>query len=223
MAELSTTQLAILQDMLTEIMKILSEIKESAPETAPGLDLSVFFDGVRPLFGGRLTKAQVSGMEEILSVLREYDYPLAWAAYALATTFHETARRMQPVREGLNASESWRRKNLRYYPYYGRGLVQITWLENYRKADQKLGLEGRLVADLDLALDPHISAQILALGMKEGWFTGKSLETYLPSREKLGTKAQFKNCRRIINGTDKADLIADQALAFQTALQKGGW
>jgi len=34
---------------------------------------------------------------------------------------------------------------------------------------------------------------------------------------------QFKNCRRIINGTDKASMIAGYALQFQEALQEGGW
>ncbi len=36
------------------------------------------------------------------------------------------------VKEGDNASGSYLRGQ-KYWPYYGRGLIQLTWLENYKK------------------------------------------------------------------------------------------
>jgi hypothetical protein len=44
-------------------------------------------------------------------------------AYVLATTEWETAQTFKPVREAFWLSEDWRRRNFRYYPYYGRGLA----------------------------------------------------------------------------------------------------
>jgi hypothetical protein len=59
-------------------------------------------------------------------------------------------------------------------------------------------------------------------GMDEGWFTGKAFKHYLPQHGNA-TRDQFIAARRIINGTDKAALIADYAMAFQGALRGGGW
>lgn len=215
-----------IEEFMQELQQILDEIKEEAvPVAAPTLsmNLPLFFDSVRPVFGGRMTGAQVSGTETLLKAFKEADFPVSWAAYGLATVFHETAKKMQPVREGLNASEAWRRKNLRYYPWYGRGGVQLTWRDNYVKADEKLGLGGALVENPDLALDPVISSLIVVNGMKEGWFSKDkkgphSLPRHLPNP--VATRAQFRQARRIINLMDKADDIANLAMKFQDALVK---
>lgn len=216
------TQLSALEELLVELKKILEELRAQKKETEPKLDLPKFFSSIRSsLFGGRLSAAQVEGTEAKVRAFLEASLPLSHAAYDLATSYHETAKRMQPVREGLNARDTWRRKHLRYYPYYGRGDVQLTWLANYQRADRELDLGGRLLADLDLALDKDISAKILVRGMSEGWFTGKKLSDYLPNE--VGTRAQFKQARRIVNLMDKADLIAGYALSFQTALKEAGY
>lgn len=179
--------------------------------------------------GGALKPDQVSGMKAVLGVAQAAGWPVAYAAYALATACHETAYTMQPVREAFWLSEDWRRNHLkRYYPHYGRGYVQLTWAANYKKADDALALGGRLVANLDLALDPDIAAKIMAKGMEEGWFAGDksgqrhTLARHLPKNGGADA-AQFTSARRIINGTDKAAKIAGEAAKFQTALQAGGW
>jgi hypothetical protein len=214
-------KLEALEKLLEELKLLILEIKASKP-SAPELDLKQFFAAVRTsLFAGRISQSQVSGMEAKIRAFQEAQYPLSWAAYALATSYHETAQRMQPVREGLGVSDAWRQRNLRYYPYYGRGDVQLTWKANYEKADQELDLGGALINNLDLALDPDVSAKIMVRGMKEGWFTGKKLADYLPDKE--GKPAQFKQARRIINLMDKADLIAGYAVKFQTALKEAGY
>jgi putative chitinase len=215
---------AVLEDFIRQLQAILLELdKEQVEDT---FDVSVFFDGVRkPLFG-KLTPTQVRGIEAKLKAFRGQGWPVSWAAYALATSYHETAKKMVPVKEGLSASEAWRKKNLRYYPWYGRGDVQLTWEANYKRADKELGLGGKLVNNLDLALDPDISAKIMIHGMSEGWFSGDArgrhtLERHLPND--VGTKAQFTQARRIINLMDKADLIAGYAIKFQDALKKAGY
>ncbi len=217
-----------LNEILAQLKQILGQIEEAAVETKQlNINYEVFFAEVRKsLFRGRLTQEQVKGTEAKIKAFIEAGFPLSWAAYALATSYHETAHKMVPVREGLTLSDDWRRKNLRYYPYYGRGDVQLTWKENYDKADKKLGLEGKLANNLDLALDPDISAKIMILGMKEGWFSGDSqgrhtLARHLPNEEE--SVGRFTNARRIINLMDKAMLIATYAIKFQEALKKAGY
>jgi len=189
-----------------------------------------FFDSIRQsgVFGGPLKPDHVAGLETVLVVAKAAGWPLAFTAYALATALHETAYTMQPVREAFWLSDNWRRNNLRYYPFYGRGYVQLTWQANYERADRELALNGRLTNDLDLALDPDIAARIMVKGMQEGWFAGDRaggrhrLDRHLPANG-AGTLANFTSARRIINGTDRARKIADEAIKFQTALQAGGW
>lgn len=223
---MSEVSMEALEEILFELKQIIDEIKAQKKEDSKTeIDLRVFFDEVRPLFK-RLSTAQVEGMEAKLKAFREAGFPLAWAAYAMATSYHETAKRMQPVREGLDVSDTYRKRNFRYYPHYGRGDVQLTWPENYAKMDEELGLNGELVENLDLALDKDISARILVVGMKKGLFSRDrsgphSLPRHLPSEK--GTKAQFAQARRIVNLMDKADMIADYAVKFQAALEKAGY
>jgi hypothetical protein len=190
-----------------------------------------FFDSVRKsgILGSTLKPDQVSGLEAVLSVAKAASWPLAFTAYALATACHETAYTMQPVREAYWLSEDYRRKNLRYYPFYGRGYVQLTWKDNYTRADRELGLSGNLNGNLDLALDPDIAAKIMVKGMQEGWFAGDrsgkrhTLARHLPEDGAAASVDEFISARRIINGTDKARKIAGEAIKFQAALQAGGW
>lgn len=121
--------------------------------------------------------------------------------YVLATVQHETNDTFTPVKEAYWLSEKWRRKHLRYYPYYGRGFVQVTWKENYRKFGDLLGID--LVSNPDLALDIDNAIFILVYGMKHGTFTGKKLDDYFS-----GKGSNFIKARKIINGKDKARKIA---------------
>lgn len=184
-------------------------------------DTAGFFRIVRQAFGP-LRQAQVEGFGVLLVAFGAARWPLSWAAYGLATAWHETNNEMVPVREAYWLSEDWRRTHLRYYPHYGRGYCQLTWPKNYERADEELGLKGALVADPDLALKPEIAAQIMVRGMEGGWFTGKRLADYLPLAGDGGFDA-FKLSRMIINGTDQAEKIAKEAVAFQSGLGAGGW
>jgi putative chitinase len=184
-------------------------------------DAARFFASLRTVFGP-LSQKQVDGYNRLLTAMGAAAWPLAFAAYGLTTSRHETADNLAPVEEAYWKDDAWRKKNLRYYPWHGRGDVQLTWERNYKRADTELGLGGRLVADPRLALDPEISAKVLVRGMEQGWFTGKKLADYLPSSGPADIH-QFANARRIINGLDKAVPIAEVALKMQAALEAGGW
>lgn len=85
-------------------------------------------------------------------------------AAVIGTEAIESASQFWPVREGFylgepEPAESYR-TTLRYYPWYGRGDSQITWESGYRAAGEAIGVD--LISNPDLALDPIISAHILA-------------------------------------------------------------
>lgn len=197
-------------------------------------DPAKFFATVRTKLG-RLNTSQVEGFNEVLLAVE--GAPLAHAAYMLATAWHETAATMQPIKEYGGPTYFHRmydiggerpalaKANGNTAPgdgakYFGRGYVQLTWKVNYAKAGKKLGVD--LVGHPDLALAAAHAAKILRTGMDEGWFTGKKLSTYLPTSG-TATREQYVAARRIINGTDKAELIEDYAQALERALRDGGW
>lgn len=192
------------------------------------LDRKTFFDSVRSApFAGTLTPGQVEGMNAILDEAERRGTDKRWLAYMLATTFHETDRKMLPINEYGSAAYF----NKRYGPntsvgktlgntvpgdgnrFHGRGLVQLTGRANYLRAGNKIGVD--LLADPDAALDLDNSVRIMFDGMASGWFTGKKLADYFNT---LG--GDYVNARRIINGTDKASLIAGYAQQFHSAIHR---
>lgn len=195
------------------------------PEPRAGLsNPKAFFDHVRkhPPLGPTLSEDEVKGCERILAACAAERLPVSWAAYVLATAIHETAGTLKPIREyGKGAGRPYGKPGRNGGQIaYGRGDVQLTWDDNYERADRELGLNGALVANYDLALDAAISARIIVRGMEHGWFTGKRLVDYLPERATVGA---FMSARRIVNGTDRAALIAGYAITMQDGLLAGGW
>ncbi|TRU46724.1 MAG: carboxypeptidase [Microcystis aeruginosa Ma_QC_Ch_20071001_S25D] len=132
-------------------------------------------------------------------------------AYVLATTQWETAQTFQPVREAFWLNEDWRRRNLRYHPYYGRGYVQLTWKTNYQKYGGILGID--LVNKPDLAMNQNVALFVLVHGFKTGAFTGRKITDYINNHQ-----TDFLNARRCINGTNKMLQIANLAKKFLTIL-----
>jgi hypothetical protein len=125
-------------------------------------------------------------------------------AYVLATTEWETAQTFKPVREAFWLSEDWRRNNLRYYPFYGRGYVQLTWRNNYEKYSRILGVD--MVSEPDIAMRPNVALFILVHGFKTGIFTGRKIADYIDQG-----RTDFVGARRCINDRDKAHRIAELA------------
>ena len=150
----------------------------------------------------------------------------------LATAFHETAATMQPVRETLAASDAAAIGRLdRAFsagrlasvktPYWrpeadgrswlGRGLVQLTHKRNYEAMSKVTGID--LVADPSRAMDMDVAATILIEGMRLGSFTGRKLDHYFSEE-----KAEWIGARQIINGNDRAELVAGYGRIFHAAL-----
>jgi len=187
-----------------------------------------FFVAARKITGP-LDAVQVDTINRLLTAAAHW--PLSWLAYGLATAWHEC--KLRPIREmGSNAyldkyDTGKLAAALGNTPeddddgilYAGRGLVQLTGRRNYHSAGEHLGLD--LLKNPDLALVPEVATKILVWGMEGGKFTGRGLDDYLPDRR--ATHAQFMQARRIINGQDRAVLIAGHAEKFQGALEAGGW
>lgn len=194
-----------------------------------------FFDAVRvSVFGGRLSPGQVAGTEAILDAWdrRTGQSDPRWLAYMLATTFHETAATMQPVRETLASSDAaavarlesaWARGHLGSVttPYwradgdgkswFGRGLVQLTHKANYVAMSCETGID--LVADPGRAMEPEVAVTILFAGMEKGLFTGRRLADYF-----AGGRSDWINARRIINGLDRAAEVGALGRSFLAAI-----
>ncbi|MCE1245620.1 MAG: hypothetical protein LWY06_03130 [Firmicutes bacterium] len=132
-------------------------------------------------------------------------------AYMMATIQWETDATFQPVREAYWRSEEWRKNKLRYYPYYGRGYVQLTWESNYRKYSKILGID--LIAEPDLAMKQENALFILVHGFKNGVFTGYCIEDFINS-----TETDYAGCRKCINGVDRKDEIANLAVDWESKI-----
>lgn len=173
-----------------------------------------FYDKYRLMYG-TLNKEQVASIECIFNEFEANNFTdIRWLAYMLATTYHETATTMLPIEEwgkGKNRRYGKRIKHsgIAYKDtiniFYGRGYVMITWYENYQLMGRLLSTD--LLRNPELALQPRIAAKIMVEGMTKGSssigdFTGKCLEQYFNA-----TIEDPIGARRIINGTDKAELI----------------
>ena len=99
------------------------------------------------------------------------------------------------------------------YTYRGRGYVQLTLRANYVSLGRALDID--LVGNPDLAADPDTAARIAVYGMVHGSFTGKKLDDYINS-----TKTDYEGARRIVNGNDRARVIADDAETYDSTLEK---
>jgi predicted chitinase len=189
-----------------------------------------FFNGYRDAFGS-ITQDKVTGIE-LLGRQMEADAEitdLRWAAYMLATVKHECADTWRPITE--RGSKAYCAKYETGTPigkrlgnttpgdgwkYRGRGYVQITGRANYAKLSDALNLpaDENLLDYPDNALIPAVAYSIMSYGMRYGAFTGKKLPDYIS-----GDECDYKNARRIINGTDQCDLIKDYAEKFENVLR----
>ena len=134
---------------------------------------------------------------------------------------------VEPVRETLATSDdqaiarlesAWKsgklpwvktpywRKDASGKSWFGRGLVQLTFKSNY----EKFGVAD----DPNKALDLATAAHILVTGSIEGTFSGAKLSDYINK-----SKADYVRARRIINGSDRAALVARYALQFEAAIK----
>ncbi|HIF9514908.1 TPA: hypothetical protein ACX6SS_003272 [Photobacterium damselae] len=99
------------------------------------------------------------------------------------------------------------------FKYRGRGMVHLTWKNNYKSASDYLGVD--FVANPDLAAQYKYAVPIMIWGMEKGVFTGKKLSDYINDN-----KCDYNGARRIINGQDQKELIASYANKFEQILKE---
>ena len=180
-----------------------------------------FFPAYRQAFKESLSQSQVDGLKDLLNRL-ERDHLLSeevrWMAYFLATVKHECANRWHPIEEFASGQAYEGRADLgNIHPgdgvkFKGRGYVQITGRANYRKFTKRLNVD--LLAQPKLALRPDVSYAIASEGMRFGLFTGKDLDDYINEDH-----TNYRQARRIINGLDRADMLAGYAVKFERILR----
>lgn len=181
----------------------------------------------KDIFNGRMSTQHYDGIEAIMQKWKESTMSdIRWLAYMLATVYHETAGTMYPIEEfgkgrgriyGKKIKQSREPYDTPDKIYYGRGYVQLTWYENYERMGRILNIP--LLQKPELALVTWHAADIMFEGMTKGSsgrgdFTGRSLEQYFNK-----TTNDPINARRIINGTDRAELIAGYYHKFLKILQ----
>jgi putative chitinase len=193
------------------------------------IDRATFYREYAERFGGVLTPLAAAGIERLLASL-EADPAVddvRWAAYMLATIKHECADEWLPITERgatryfdkYNAGTKLGKRLGNTQPgdgfrYRGRGFVQITGRNNYARLSQLLHRDQRLIDQPEHALDHDTAYAIMSIGMLRGVFTGKKLADHI-----AGDKCDYVNARRIINGLDKAERIAEHARRLEQCLR----
>ena len=219
------------------------------------MDLHVLFHGPfgvkRTLFKQGLKKAQVAGIEAIISGFDEYaaNGLRTQLAYVLATAHHETGGRMQPVLETYASSREQAAKRLQRAfekgqlkwvknPYWhedeghhwvGAGLVQLTHKHNYRgplRGAVMRRFDGADIGeDPNLLLDTKISVFVLIEGMMRG-DTGVGDFTSDALEDHINErKTDYEEARRVVNPGDipTYESIAVLAKMYERALREAGY
>lgn len=197
------------------------------------IDPRIFFNLYRERFGS-LTQSQVNALIALTTYIETdpLTQDIRHFAYMLATIKHETADTFLPITEygpvayfdkyNFGTKIGKMLGNTEHgdgYRFRGRGYVQTTGRTNYQKISKAWNVAHPTdTIDLekkpDLMLTPGISYFATSHAMLNGIYTGKKLRDYID-----GSKCDYINARRIINGTDKAKLIAGYAESFEAILK----
>jgi putative chitinase len=210
---------------------------------------STFYLKIQPLFNGSLSPAQRQGIEFIMAEWDErHLIDLRWLAYILATAFHETGRKMQPVEENLNYREEGLRKTFKKYfkesefaVYAGKPQMIANrvyanrlgngneasgdgWKYRGRGLPQTTGkanyMWAKELTGIDVVENPDLMKQlpISVETMFEGMLNGRYTGVKLSTYFNANL-TDWKNARRIINGNDRDVMVGSYAKAFFEALK----
>lgn len=138
-------------------------------------------------------------------------------AYILATVEHESMLGQWTEEFASGQAYEWRSDlgNNQWGDgprFKGRGYIQITGRDNYKRWSQLLGVD--LIREPHRASEPDLAAEIAVRGMRDGSFTGHCLEDHINE-----DKQDFYNARRIVNGLDRAEHIAAIAREYVRVLK----
>ena len=114
--------------------------------------------------------------------------PLVQIAVA-ATVAVETGGTFRPIREKMakpHTQPDLYSRQMQYFPWIGRGYVQITWQSNYRLYGSLAGVD--LIQTPDMACDPVNAARVLAAFFRHNGI------------DKAAEAQDWRKVRKIING-----------------------
>lgn len=175
--------------------------------------ISLYLKAISKAFNG-LNAAQSQSVTQIVTSFLKYgDRDWRKLSYILATAWHES--KLMLVKE-KRAAAGTRLYDIqeKYWPsgYYGRGYVQLTHDYNYKSMGIRLGID--LINNPDLALDKRYAADILVVGMMEGFSGGRKLIEFINN-----TTVDYYAARKVVNGIDQAQLIADYTDRINNSLE----
>jgi len=181
------------------------------------IDWTIFLAEMESGFGN-FNSLQIQGLGYLIDCLEADNevVDLRWGSYMLSTAWHETGHTFQPVEEnGKGKGHKYGIPDPRTGKvYYGRGLSQLTFYDNYELFGKLLHID--LINHPEKACEPDVAYQILSIGMRRGLFTGVGLPRYFND-----TRDDPINARKIINSLDCAEEIAGYHKIILGCFKKG--
>jgi len=158
---------------------------------------------------GKLNKNQVRRIDALIDGLDKRNIPADQSSYILATAFHETDAFKTLTEYASGANYEGRVDLGNTHPgdgrrFRGRGYVQITGRRNYADWSKRLGVD--FLEKPEFVTNLKYAVPIIIDGMLLGTFTGKKLTNYFTADKKNWIQA-----RRVVNGLDRATIIANYA------------
>ncbi len=216
--------------------------------------MAVFYTAVRKShFDNVLSQSQVSGMGDLIKAAWSMSYPLEHTAYLLATVFHETGEKMQPISENLNYRAEGLLKTFkkyftedqaREYQHQPEKIANRAYANRMDNGSEASGdgwkyrgrggvqITGRgmyrkfgiiLNIPLEAFPDRALERDISIQIATIGMQRGTFTGKKLSDFIKPGKEPDYLNARQIINGMDAAAKIAAYARDFETALVAAGY
>ena len=189
---------------------LFDEGQPEAPKTLPSMDQKQdyggFADKIMSVAPPEAQEAVKTNLPYLVDAFKKegIDDPNV-LAYAMATIQHETAGTFNPIEEYGGREQAQKLGYGGGENYYGRGFIQLTHDSNYRDMGQRIGMGDTLVQHPELALDPQVSAEIMAAFFKDRGVA------------EAAKKGDFYGARSGVNGTDQADNIANLATRYRQA------